>query len=125
MNRSGIRVGDLVFGDFGRRFEARFRSLVADYTDAFGNLVVDVDAELDRYRKLAEIIRPYVTETVSYLQNEVNIFFFAQPYLLFFQLIWPISMFQRQTKKLKNILKIKYLLFIQLGDAYINLITLR
>ena len=77
MNRSGIRVGDLVFGDFGRRFEERFRRLVADYTDAFDKLTVDIDSELKRYRELADFIRPYVTETVSYLQNQVIFRYFV------------------------------------------------
>ena len=72
MNRSGLRVADLVYGDFGLRFEERFRRLVADYTDAFDKLKVDVESEVARYREIAEIIRPFVTETVSYLHNKVR-----------------------------------------------------
>ena len=72
MNRSGIRVGDLCFGDFEVRFVPRFRRLVADYTDAFDNLKVDADSEIARYRQIADTVRPYVTETVSYLQNQVG-----------------------------------------------------
>ena len=80
MNRSGLRVADLVYGDFGLRFEERFRRLVADYTDAFDKLTVDVESEVKRYREIADIIRPFVTETVSYLHNKVwqfkEIYFF-------------------------------------------------
>ena len=43
----------------------------ADFTAAFDNLKVDVEAEINRYRELAETIRPFVTETVSYLHNQV------------------------------------------------------
>jgi adenylosuccinate synthase len=75
MNRSGIRVGDLCFGDFEVRFVQRFRRLVADYTDGFDKLKVDVEAEVERYRQLAETIRPFVTETVSYLHNQVLLSF--------------------------------------------------
>ncbi len=71
MNRSGLRVADLVYGDFGLRFEDRFRRLVADYTDAFDKLKVDVESELNRYREIADIIRPFITETVTHLHNQV------------------------------------------------------
>jgi hypothetical protein len=30
---------------------------------------------VERYRQIAETIRPYVTETVSYLQDQVPFFF--------------------------------------------------
>ena len=73
MNRSGIRVGDLCFGDFETNFAHRFRRLAADFSAAFDNLTVDVEAEIERYRQLAETIRPFVTETVSYLHNQVRL----------------------------------------------------
>ena len=61
-----------VQGDFDVRFAERFRRLVADYTDAFDNLSVDVEAELSRYREIAEKIRPYVIESVSFLHKQVT-----------------------------------------------------
>ena len=74
MNRSGIRVGDLCVGDFETNFAQRFRRLAADFSAAFDNLKVDVEAEIARYRELAETIRPFVTETVSYMHNQVRVF---------------------------------------------------
>lgn len=47
----------------------RFTTLVALYQRMFPKLQVDVDAELKRYEKYAEEIRPFVTETVSYINK--------------------------------------------------------
>lgn len=42
------------------------------YQRMFPQLEVNVDEELFRYKNLAEIIRPFVTETVSYLHNALR-----------------------------------------------------
>ena len=69
--RSGIRMADLVRGDFDSHFAAKFRRLVADHEAQYGSrgLKVDVDAELSRYRQFAAQIRPFVAETVSLLHR--------------------------------------------------------
>lgn len=47
----------------------RFQMLVSMHQRMFPALVVDVDAELAKYQKYAERIRPFVKETVSYLDK--------------------------------------------------------
>lgn len=47
----------------------RFQALAAMYQRMFPDLIVDVDAELERYQKYAEKVRPYVKETVYYLDK--------------------------------------------------------
>lgn len=50
----------------------RFQSLVEVYRRMFTTLDVDVQSELDKYRKYAELIRPLVVETVSYLHSALR-----------------------------------------------------
>ena len=38
----------------------------------FKSLSVDVEAELNRYREFAERVRPMVTETVSFLHQQLG-----------------------------------------------------
>jgi len=69
MNRTGVRLTDLMdnFDDFANKF-----SILADnYMAAFPSLKVDKEAEIERYRGLAERIRPLVVESVSYLHNKL------------------------------------------------------
>jgi len=69
MNRTGVRLTDLMdnFEDFANKF-----SILADnYMAAFPSLKVDKEAEIERYRGLAERIRPLVVESVSYLHNKL------------------------------------------------------
>lgn len=42
------------------------------YQRMFPNLVIDVEAELKRYQKYAEEIRPLVTETVYFLDKSLK-----------------------------------------------------
>lgn len=69
MNRTGVRLADLIdnFGDFSNKF-----SILADnYMAAFPGLKVDKAAEIERYRQLAERVRPLVVESVSFLHNRL------------------------------------------------------
>jgi len=69
--RSGIRMSDLVHGDFDTHFAVKFKRLVADAEAQYGSrgLKVDVEAELSRYKQFAERIRPFVTETVTLMHR--------------------------------------------------------
>lgn len=69
--RSGIRMGDLVGHHFDAYFAARFKRLAEDHVKAF-NVQVDIEAEIERYRVLADKIRPFVTETVSYVHKALE-----------------------------------------------------
>lgn len=69
MNRIGVRLADLMdnFSDFTNKF-----SILADtYMNSFPDLKVDKAAEIERYRELAERIRPLVVESVSFLHNRL------------------------------------------------------
>ncbi|KAG8282330.1 hypothetical protein J6590_039074 [Homalodisca vitripennis] len=68
--RNGLRIADLL-GDF-ETFSKKYESLVNTYQRMFPSLEVDVAAELLRYRKYAEDIRPLVVETVSYLHSALR-----------------------------------------------------
>ncbi|KAJ1948997.1 Adenylosuccinate synthase [Linderina macrospora] len=68
-SRSGIRVHHLYHFD---EFEKRFRSLVASRHRRYGDFEYDVEKELQRYRELAERLRPYVIDSVEYLYNELK-----------------------------------------------------
>ncbi|KAF5275192.1 hypothetical protein FQR65_LT04224 [Abscondita terminalis] len=65
--RNGIRIGELL-GDFSE-FSEKFQALIAMYQRMFPNLSVDVDEELEKYKIYADKIRPYVKETVCYLNK--------------------------------------------------------
>ncbi|GAA5805415.1 Adenylosuccinate synthetase [Helicostylum pulchrum] len=68
-DRSGIRIHHLY--DFPE-FTARFKSLVESYRKRFGNFEYDVEAELARYKELAERVRPYVIDTIPYLYEQIK-----------------------------------------------------
>lgn len=68
-DRSGVRVHHLY--DFPE-FTARFKSLVENYRKRFGNFDYDVEAELVRYKELAERVRPYVIDTIPYLHEQIK-----------------------------------------------------
>ncbi|KAK2706578.1 adenylosuccinate synthetase-like [Artemia franciscana] len=69
-SREGIRISDLI-GDFDL-FTERFRSIVKSFRAAHPSLTVDEDKELAKYRQHAEKIRPYVVESVSFLQDQIK-----------------------------------------------------
>ena len=49
----------------------RYCHLADCFTARYPNLEVDKETELKRYREFAEIIRPMVTETVSYVHDAI------------------------------------------------------
>jgi len=69
--RSGIRMADLVQGDFDTQFTPKFKRLVSDHMAQYESrgMTIDVEAELTRYRGLSTKIRPFVTETVSLMHS--------------------------------------------------------
>ncbi|KAL3285745.1 hypothetical protein HHI36_000272 [Cryptolaemus montrouzieri] len=68
--RNGIRIGDLLgnFDDFSKKFQ----SLVNLYQRMFPSLNVNVEEELERYKKYAEKVRPLVADTVTFLDKAVK-----------------------------------------------------
>ncbi|XP_044744795.1 adenylosuccinate synthetase [Coccinella septempunctata] len=68
--RNGIRIGDLL-GNF-EDFSKKFQTLVKVYQRMFPSLNVNVEEELERYKILAEKVRPFVADTVSYLYKAVK-----------------------------------------------------
>lgn len=68
--RNGIRIADLL-GDYNL-FAEKYEALVASYQRMFPDLVVNVSAELERYKVYAERIRPLVCETVSFLHEALR-----------------------------------------------------
>ncbi|XP_046651364.1 adenylosuccinate synthetase-like [Daphnia pulicaria] len=68
--RNGIRIADLL-GD-SLMFAEKLRTLVAAYQRMLPDLNVDIDAELEKYKGYAEQVRPFVVETISYLNGAVK-----------------------------------------------------
>lgn len=68
--RNGLRIADLL-GDFSL-FSEKFQGLVATYQRMFPQLEVDVENELQRYKKYAEEVRPLVAETVSFIHKALS-----------------------------------------------------
>jgi len=69
-NRNGVRVSDLV-GDF-EAFAAKYRNLAACFKARHSALKIDEESELLKLKKMAEVIRPMVTETVTYLHDALS-----------------------------------------------------
>ena len=73
--RSGIRISDLANEDFDKHFEPKFLRLIKEHESQFPSIKrtdEDIKDELEDYRKLGVKIRPFVTETISYLQMRLN-----------------------------------------------------
>ncbi|KAK9449036.1 Adenylosuccinate synthetase [Limtongia smithiae] len=72
--RSGIRVHHLVSQEPGAwdEFVARFRALVDAFHKRYGSFDYDVDAELVRYKALADRVRPYVTDSVEFMNDALD-----------------------------------------------------
>ena len=73
--RSGIRMADLAAEDFDTHFVPKFRRLIREHEARFSSIKRTEEAiqqEVDAYRKLGAKIRPFVTETVSYLQKRLQ-----------------------------------------------------
>merc|ERR1739844_152644 len=69
--RNGIRISDLV-GDFDK-FAEKFSDLADCHSARFKSLNVDKEAELERYKVLAERLRPMVIESVSFLHAQMKL----------------------------------------------------
>jgi adenylosuccinate synthase len=70
--RMGIRMEDLI--DNFELFEREFRHLVDYHKKQFNNpaQLLDTDKELEKYRKLAERIRPCVRDTRKFLNDSIK-----------------------------------------------------
>ncbi|KAJ2805306.1 Adenylosuccinate synthase [Coemansia guatemalensis] len=68
-SRSGIRVHHLYHPE---EFEKRLRTIVAARYRRYGDFGYDVEAELARYKQLAERLRPYVIDSVEYLHKALG-----------------------------------------------------
>ncbi len=66
--RDGLRVGDLV-GDWSI-FEARYRALVTSLQAMYGLESYDAEGELAELKAHADLIRPWVRDTVTLLNTE-------------------------------------------------------
>ncbi|CAG8502743.1 2538_t:CDS:10 [Acaulospora colombiana] len=68
-SRSGLRVhhlsNDLAFAE-------KFRQLVANKKKRYGDFEYDVEAEIERYKHLAVRLKPYVVDSVVFMQNCLN-----------------------------------------------------
>ncbi|XP_069116579.1 adenylosuccinate synthetase-like [Argopecten irradians] len=69
--RNGLRIADLL-GDYSY-FSEQFSKLVDFYIRQFPELkeVVNVEAELERYKVLREEVRPMVRDTIPYLHKAI------------------------------------------------------
>lgn len=65
-SRSGLRVGDLEFFD---SFKETFLRLVANKHKRFGDFEYNAEAELERYAKYRDAIRPFVLDTVFFINK--------------------------------------------------------
>ena len=62
----------MVADDFEIRFADKYRGLAAFHSKAFGVDMNEVELEIGNYKMLAEKIRPFVDETVSYLHESIK-----------------------------------------------------
>ncbi|CAO3629506.1 unnamed protein product [Cunninghamella blakesleeana] len=67
-SRSGIRIHHLYNFE---EFSARFRTMVNNKFKRYGSFDYDVEAEIERYKVLAERLRPYVIDSVAYLNKAI------------------------------------------------------
>lgn len=63
-SRSGMRIHHLL--DF-KNFECAFRKMVANKMKRYGEFEYDVESELIMYKILSERVRPFVRDTVVYV----------------------------------------------------------
>lgn len=68
--RNGVRISDLM-GNFDK-FAEKFATLADCHAVRFPNLNVDKAAELEKYKIMAEKLRPLVTESVSFLHSQIE-----------------------------------------------------
>lgn len=63
ISRNGLRVGDLADMEY---FEDRFRTLAHYHISANEGLKVNIESELDYYRKIAPYVQSMTTDTIAY-----------------------------------------------------------
>ena len=68
VRRNGVRVHELLEFD---KFEAKVRENLALFKSFYGDFEYDIDAELEQYKEYIERIRPMITDTSTYLHNEL------------------------------------------------------
>ncbi|KND01761.1 adenylosuccinate synthase [Spizellomyces punctatus DAOM BR117] len=68
-SRSGLRVHHLYHFE---EFEEKFRNLVTNRKRRYGDFEYDVEAELARYKDLAEKLRPYVVDNIKYVYDAIQ-----------------------------------------------------
>ncbi|KAL1744967.1 Adenylosuccinate synthetase [Schizophyllum fasciatum] len=67
-SRSGLRVHHLFDHD---TFAAKFRRLVEGRFKRYGHFDYDTEGEIERYKKLAERLRPHVIDSVAYIHKAI------------------------------------------------------
>ncbi|OAF68370.1 hypothetical protein A3Q56_03889 [Intoshia linei] len=72
VSRHGIRIADLVHPDFSV-FENRYRIMIKYLKSINPNFEVDVQKDLAEYKKIANIIKPQVVNSVEYLHRNLVI----------------------------------------------------
>mmetsp|Transcript_8876 Transcript_8876/g.20538 ORF Transcript_8876/g.20538 Transcript_8876/m.20538 type:complete len:525 (+) Transcript_8876:99-1673(+) len=67
ISRNGLRVGDL---QNWPHFERRFRSLCEQHMRAYQGLVIDVDAQLEYYKSIADRVGAMTVDTIAYTNSQ-------------------------------------------------------
>ncbi|KAF9014262.1 AMPSase 1 [Cyathus striatus] len=68
-SRSGLRVHHLFDHD---TFAQKFRKLVEGRFKRYGHFEYDTEGEIKRYKALADRLRPYVIDSVTYIHNALS-----------------------------------------------------
>ncbi|ODV90688.1 hypothetical protein CANCADRAFT_2418 [Tortispora caseinolytica NRRL Y-17796] len=73
-SRSGIRVHHFVadFPGAWEEFATAFRNLISTRQKRYGTFEYDVEASLARYKDMAEKLRPFVVDAVSYMNQALT-----------------------------------------------------
>ncbi|KAG8835036.1 hypothetical protein FRC17_005658 [Serendipita sp. 399] len=67
-SRSGLRVHHL----FDTTFAEKFRTIVEGRFKRYGHFEYDTEAEIERYKGLAERLKPFVVDAVSYMHTALQ-----------------------------------------------------
>lgn len=70
-DRSGVRVHHLVSGKWAD-FEARYRKLLENLRLRFGNFEFDADADLAKYKKYAQDLKPLVVDQIPVIHDALS-----------------------------------------------------
>ncbi|CAN6613779.1 adenylosuccinate synthetase [Trichomonascus vanleenenianus] len=72
-SRSGIRIHHLVSQEPGawEEFEHLFKRLIASRRKRYGEFAFDIEAQLAMYKVLAEKLRPFVVDAVSFMHKAI------------------------------------------------------